>query len=92
MATNDDFLNYLRGRQPGANSYAAGEKRYGPAGASAPNIGAVQDNSGYRKRDNSAATRKWMMMKRLKAMRQGKYGSADAQRPIGNLFPGPGGF
>lgn len=89
---NEDFLAYLQGRRQSQNAYSAGDKLYGPAGRSAPNVGPVQNMGGYRERDNRAAQMKSAMMRRLKALRQGKYASANAQRPIASVYPGPGGF
>ena len=41
----------------GFNKYAAGAKRYGPSGRSAPNVG-PSDKTGYAMRDQRIAARK----------------------------------
>lgn len=86
----EDFLAYVQGRRQQFTPYAAGNKTYG-GGRSAPNIGA-SDKSGYRERDAKAKLRREALLKRMKANQAGKFASANAQRPIGNSYPGPGGF
>lgn len=60
------------------NPYAAGAKRYGPSGRSAPNMGPVGNMSGYRQRDQRA--RRNALLRKLKAQQRGAYASADALR------------
>jgi hypothetical protein len=62
------------------NPYAAGDKVYG-GGRSAPNIGPV-DPTGYRTRDLKYAARREAMERRLKAMKNRNFMSADYQREI----------
>lgn len=56
----------------GFNSYAAGRKMYG-GGRSMPNIGPVsgEGQSGYNERDNKAAVRKKLLLKRLQGQMSG---------------------
>jgi hypothetical protein len=56
----------------GFNSYAAGRKVYG-GGRSMPNIGNVsgEGQAGYNERDNKAAARKKMLLKRLQGQMSG---------------------
>lgn len=60
--------------------YSAGNKIYG-GGRDAPNIGPV-DPTGHRERDLKYQARRTAMLRRLKAMQSGNFGSADAQRSI----------
>jgi hypothetical protein len=83
MAENPLWDDYLEGRGQSFTPYAAGNKVYG-GGRSAPNVG-PSDKKGYRERDNKARLRRNAMLKRLQAMQSGKFGSANALRPI----PGP---
>lgn len=75
------FLQYLQGNAgagAGFNSYAAGNKGYG---AGAPNIGTSR-KQGYNERDGKARARRNAVLRRMQAMSNGKYASADAQRYI----------
>lgn len=65
----------------GFNGYAAGNKRYGLAGRSAPNVGAA-DKAGYKERNNKIAAKKNAVLRRLQAEQSGKYRAPAAQRPI----------
>ena len=87
---NEDFLAYLQGRRQSFTPYSAGAKTYG-SGRSAPNVGA-SDKKGYRERDNKAKGMRAALLRRMQAQQSGRFASADAQRPINNLYPGPGGF
>lgn len=87
---NEDFFAYLQGRRQSFNPYSAGRKVYG-GGRSAPNIGR-SDRAGYRKRDNKAKNMREALLRRLQARQGGKYASSAAQKPMRNLYPGPGGF
>jgi hypothetical protein len=60
--------------------YAAGNKIYG-GGRSAPNIGPV-DPTGHATRDLKYQARRSAMLRRLKAMQAGNFGSADVGRQI----------
>lgn len=60
--------------------YAAGRKIYG-GGRDAPNIGPV-DPTGHRERDLKYQARRTVMLRRLKAMQAGNFGSADVGRMI----------
>lgn len=60
--------------------YAAGDKIYG-GGRDAPNIGPV-DSTGYRERDLKYQARRSAILRRLKAMQAGNYGSADVGREL----------
>ncbi len=60
--------------------YAAGNKIYG-GGRDAPNIGPV-DPTGHRERDLKYQARRSAMLRRLKAIKSGDYGSADVGRSI----------
>jgi hypothetical protein len=60
--------------------YSAGRKIYG-GGRDAPNLGPV-DATGYRERDLKYQARRTVMLRRLKAMQAGNYGSADVGRNI----------
>lgn len=60
--------------------YAAGRKIYG-GGRDAPNIGPV-DPTGHRERDLKYQARRTAMLRRLKAMKSGNFGSADVGRKI----------
>lgn len=60
--------------------YAAGDKIYG-GGRDAPNIGPV-DPTGYAERDLKYQARRAAMLRRLKAVDSGNYGSADVGRII----------
>ena len=83
--------DYLRGRGQGFNSYSAGSATYG-GGRSAPNVGAVRNNTGYAIRDNKAKGMKAALLRRIKAQQAGKFASSAAQTPPRNLFAGPGGY
>lgn len=56
----------------GFNSYAAGRKTYG-GGRSMPNIGPMggEGQAGYNERDNKAAARKKVILKRLQGQMSG---------------------
>jgi len=79
---NADFEDYLVGRKQAFNRYAAGNKRYGPEGRSAPNIGPVGDKSGYTMRDNRARLLRNAALRKLKANNTKNYASADSLRPL----------
>ena len=85
-STEDDFLKYLQGRSAGFMPYAAGAKRYGPAGRSAPNIGPVDDKLGYKERDRKLKTLRNAMLKRTKAAQRGRFMSSDFLDPQGRSF------
>lgn len=55
--------------------YAAGPKRYGLAGTSAPNQGpvGVEGMQGYQERDMKAQARKQAALQRMQAAQQGNY-------------------
>lgn len=89
MALNQDFSAYLTGNSGtggGFNSYAAGDKQYGP-GRMAPNIGA-SDKAGYQVRDQRAGMMRNALLRRMQAMQSGDYASPAAQRPLlGTPYP-----
>jgi hypothetical protein len=58
--------------------YSAGNKVYG-GGRDAPNLGPV-DPLGYRERDLKYQARRTAMQRRLKALKEGNYMSADIGR------------
>lgn len=65
---NDPAARYRTGFAQGGGGfqpYSAGPKRYGQAGLQAPNLGPVQDMSGYAKRDAEAAARRNLVLKRM---------------------------
>lgn len=64
MADSDRYLGMTR-QGGGFQGYAAGNKRYGMSGRSAPNLGPVRDRSGYQKRDALAAARGNLVRKRM---------------------------
>lgn len=69
----DDFLYYIQNNANGSfNPYAAGDKRYGMAAGSAPNIGPTANREGYKQRDLQKRARRNAMLRRMKAMQQGK--------------------
>lgn len=86
MAAIDDFLAYLQGRSANFQPYAAGDKRYGPSGRSAPNIGPVADKQGYRERDLQTRAMRNAMLKRMQAGQRGRFMSSDYLNPQGRSF------
>lgn len=60
--------------------YAAGNKIYG-GGRDAPNIGPV-DPTGHRTRDLKYHARRTAILRRMQAMQQNNYGSADVGRIV----------
>ena len=60
--------------------YSAGNKIYG-GGRDAPNIGPV-DPMGHKTRDLKYQARRTALLRRLKAVGKGNYGSADVGRMI----------
>jgi hypothetical protein len=79
---NVDFEDYLTGRGQQFQRYAAGNKRYGPEGRAAPNIGATSDQAGYTQRDNRARLIRNAALRKMKAYNSQNYASADALRPL----------
>lgn len=82
----DDFLRYLQGASAGFQPYAAGNKRYGASGRSAPNIGPVGDKSGYRERDLKKKAMRNAMLKRMKAGQAGRFMSPDWLDPANRSY------
>lgn len=80
MRSATDFLAYVQGRGQSFNTYSAGNKKYGAAGGSAPNVG-PSDKSGYRKRDAKAKFRKRAMLRKIEAGQKGRFMSADYMTP-----------
>lgn len=68
------------GMTGGFNKYAAGEKRYGASGRTAPNIGPTNSPEGYQERDLLARTRKAAMMRKLKSLKGGSVMQPDVLR------------
>lgn len=60
--------------------YAAGDKTYG-GGRDAPNLGPV-DPTGHRERDLKYHARRTAMQRRLRAIKNGEFGSPDVGRLI----------
>lgn len=85
-----DWLAYIQGRGQSYSPYAGGNKVYG-VGSPAPNIG-PSDPSGYQIRDQKATYMRNALLQRMQSQQAGNYASPQAQRPIGSLYPGPGGF
>lgn len=79
---NADFTDYLQGRGQRFNRYSAGKKRYGPEGRDAPNVGPVEDKTGYAQRDNRARLLRNAALRKMKAYNSGNYASSDALRPL----------
>ena len=79
---NRDFTDYLQGRGQSFNPYSAGNKRYGPEGRRAPNVGPTEDQAGYKERDNRARLLRNAALRKMKAYQKKNYASADAQRPL----------
>jgi hypothetical protein len=80
--TEEELRRYLLGQrsQSSTNKYAAGAKRYGPNGSSAPTTGPV-DPTGYKTRDAGARSTRNAMLRRLQARMRGAYASEDALNP-----------
>lgn len=76
------LTSYLIGGNTGFNSYAAGDKRYGPSARSAPNVGPTSDQAGYTERDNRARLIRNASLRKLEAYQKQNYASADALRPL----------
>ena len=73
MPGMNDFMNAVQNRYNGGfQPYAAGNKRYGPEGRSAPNVGPVKNRGGYAARDQKAKMRREVMLKKLKNTQGGK--------------------
>lgn len=68
-----NFTDYMAGRGQQFQAYGAGNKRYGPSGRAAPNIGPVGDRSGYKQRDLQAQLRRNAMLARLQAGQKTNY-------------------
>lgn len=68
---------YPRGKGE-SNPYLVGNRIYGGS-RSFPNLG-PSDPLGYRERDLKDRARRFAMLRRMKAMQQGKYMSADYLR------------
>lgn len=67
MAVGERYL--FGGSRNGGDSvsrYAAGLRRYGAGGRSAPNVGPVGDKSGYFRREQLANTRQRITLNRAK--------------------------
>lgn len=67
MAVNERYL--FGGSRDGGDAvtrYAAGLRRYGAGGRSAPNVGPVRDKSGYARREALASTRQRITLARAK--------------------------
>ena len=75
------FLEYLQGAGQNFQPYAAGNKRYGAAGRSAPNIGPVGDTQGYKERDLKKNAMRNAMLRRMQAMQGGNFFSSDFLDP-----------
>lgn len=69
----DDFLRAIQTKYYGGfQPYAAGDKRYGASGRSAPNIGPTTNREGYAERDRQAKMRRALMLKKMKAIQGGR--------------------
>lgn len=62
--------------------YGVGKKRYGMAGRTAPNLGAVsgQGRMGYKERDRRTQMRRNALLRRMKAKQKGKFMNPDVLR------------
>lgn len=80
-----DFLAYLQGRQS-FQPYAAGKRKYGFTGRSAPNIGPVGDKTGYISRDLEASAKRNAILARLKASKDKKFMSSAYLNPQGRGY------
>jgi len=67
MAQTPNFGPYANARPTGFNSFAVGDKKYGAAGRSAPNIGPTANLQGYRERNLTIGARKEAIMRRLRS-------------------------
>lgn len=67
MANSERYRTGMTRQGGGFEAYAAGGKKYGPNGSSAPNTGATANKSGYAQRDRVAQARKNLALKRMKA-------------------------
>lgn len=75
------FLEYLQGVRQDFQPYAAGNKRYGASGRSAPNIGPVADKQGYMERDLKKNAMRNAMLRRMQAAQTGNFFSSDFLDP-----------
>jgi hypothetical protein len=79
---NEKFNDYLVGRGQQFQRYAAGNKRYGPSGSMAPNVGPTSDRAGYAARDARANSLRNAALRKLKANNSNNFASADSLRPL----------
>lgn len=84
--TDENFLDYLKGRGQGFNKFGAGNKQYGTAGA--PNTGPVGDKSGYQQRDSEAKSMRNALLRRMKARQNKNYMSSDNLSPMRSTYRG----
>lgn len=75
MEPQRSYIQPTYGSPYGFNSFAAGNKQYGPLGMSNPTSGPV-DPLGYNERDRIARAKQNAIIMRLKAMQSGNYMSA----------------
>lgn len=82
MPREQEFRDYLVGRNQQFNRYAAGTKRYGPSARRAPNVGPTGNLAGYVERDNRARLMRSAALRKLKAYNSKNYASPDALKPL----------
>lgn len=67
MAQTPNLGPNANARPTGFNAFAVGDKKYGTAGRSAPNVGPTANIQGYRERNLTIDARKQAIMRRLKS-------------------------
>lgn len=83
MAQTPNVGPNANARATGFNAFAAGDKRYGASGASAPNIGPTANLVGYRERDLQANARKNAILRRMKDNQRGNPAAANLENTPG---------
>lgn len=78
---DQNFLQYLMGRNAAFQPYAAGDKRYGFNAQASPHSGGGLNRLGYRERDLKAKAMRNGMLRRMKASQKGRYMSSDYLDP-----------
>jgi hypothetical protein len=74
------FSDYMQGRKDGFNPYAAGQKRYGLASRSAPNVGPTGSPEGYDMRERKNNAKRNAMLRRMKSTQSGHHMNPDSLR------------
>lgn len=78
---DENFLQYLMGRNASFSPYAAGAKRYGFNAQAGPHSGGGLDRLGYKERDLKAKAMRNGMLRRMKASQRGRFMSPDYLDP-----------